>query len=102
MPLLPPWLCKPQLLCPLYNTSSFVPAGQSTQMIIGATLENDYELLKVTQTLYQKFDLKRVFFSAYIPLNEDSLLPNSPDTPPPLLGTPSVSGRLAAALLRLS
>ena len=66
------------------SASSFVPAGQSTQMIIGATLENDYELLKVTQTLYQKFDLKRVFFSAYIPLNEDSLLP-SPDTPPPLL-----------------
>ncbi len=63
---------------------SFVPAGQSTQMIIGATSENDYELLKVTQTLYQKFDLKRVFFSAYIPLNEDKLLP-SPDTPPPLL-----------------
>jgi len=66
------------------SASSFVPAGQSTQMIIGAALENDYELLKVTQTLYQKFDLKRVFFSAYIPLNEDSLLP-SPDTPPPLL-----------------
>ena len=62
----------------------FVPAGQSTQMIIGATPENDYELLKVTQTLYQKFDLKRVFFSAYVPLNEDSLLP-SLDTPPPLL-----------------
>ena len=69
-----------------YSSSapSFVPAGQSTQMIIGATSENDYELLKVTQTLYQKFDLKRVFFSAYIPLNEDSLLP-SPETPPPLL-----------------
>ena len=64
--------------------SSFVPAGQSTQMIIGATQENDYKLLKVTQTLYQKFDLRRVFFSAYIPLNEDRLLP-SPDTPPPLL-----------------
>ena len=66
------------------SVPSFVPAGQSTQMIIGAASENDYELLKVTQTLYQKFDLKRVFFSAYIPLNEDSLLP-SPDTPPPLL-----------------
>lgn len=71
---------------PVHSASvpSFVPAGQSTQMIIGATSENDYELLKVTQTLYQKFDLKRVFFSAYIPLNEDKLLP-SPDTPPPLL-----------------
>lgn len=66
------------------NTRPFVPAGQSTQMIIGATSENDYELLKVTQTMYQKFDLKRVFFSAYIPLNEDSALP-SLDTAPPLL-----------------
>lgn len=62
----------------------FVPAGQSTQMIIGATGENDYQLLKVTQAMYQKFDLKRVFFSAYIPLNEDSSLP-SLDTTPPLL-----------------
>ena len=62
----------------------FVPAGQSTQMIIGATPENDYELLKITQDMYQVFDLKRVFFSAYIPVNEDSALP-SPDTPPPLL-----------------
>ena len=53
-------------------------------MIIGATAENDYELLQVTQQMYQKFDLKRVFFSAYIPLNEDSALP-SLDTAPPLL-----------------
>ena len=53
-------------------------------MIIGATKENDYELLRVTQHMYQKFDLKRVFFSAYIPLNEDSALP-SLDTAPPLL-----------------
>lgn len=62
----------------------FVPAGQSTQMIIGATPENDYQLLTTTQALYQKFDLKRVFFSAYVPLNEDSALP-SLDTPTPLL-----------------
>lgn len=62
----------------------FVPAGQSTQMIIGATGESDYQLLKVTQAMYQKFDLKRVFFSAYVPLNEDSALP-SLDTVPPLL-----------------
>lgn len=62
----------------------FVPAGQSTQMIIGATPENDYQLLKVTQAMYQKFDLKRVFFSAYIPLNEDRNLPPL-DTVPPLL-----------------
>lgn len=62
----------------------FVPAGQSTQMIIGATGENDYQLLTTTQKLYQQFDLKRVFFSAYIPLNEDAHLP-SLDTAPPLL-----------------
>lgn len=62
----------------------FVPAGQSTQMIIGATGENDYQLLTTTQKLYQQFDLKRVFFSAYVPLNEDAHLP-SLDTTPPLL-----------------
>lgn len=64
--------------------SSFVPAGQSTQMIVGATGETDLDLLSVTQRLYQQYDLKRVFFSAYIPLNEDALLP-PPDTAPPLL-----------------
>lgn len=64
--------------------SAFVPAGQSTQMIIGATKENDYQLLATTQALYQKFDLKRVFFSAYVPLNEDPLLPKL-ETAPPLL-----------------
>lgn len=62
----------------------FVPAGQSTQMIIGATPENDYQLLTTTQALYQNFDLKRVFFSAYVPLNTDEALP-APGTPPPLL-----------------
>lgn len=62
----------------------FVPAGQSTQMIIGASGESDYEILSATQALYQQFDLKRVFFSAYVPLNEDSSLP-AVGTPPPLL-----------------
>lgn len=68
----------------VYRPEPFVPAGQSTQMIIGATGENDYQLLTTTQKLYQQFDLKRVFFSAYVPLNEDSHLP-SLDTAPPLL-----------------
>ncbi len=63
---------------------SFAAAGQSTQMIIGATDETDYHLLKTTQYLYQKYDLKRVFFSAYVPLNEDTQLPK-PGTPVPLL-----------------
>ena len=62
----------------------FAPAGQSTQMIIGATGESDYTLLQTTQQLYQGFDLKRVFYSAYIPLNEDKELPQI-GTPPPLL-----------------
>lgn len=63
---------------------SFAPAGQSTQMIIGATDETDLTLIETTQRLYQSYDLKRVFYSAYIPLNEDSALP-SLDTAPPLL-----------------
>lgn len=62
----------------------FAPAGQSTQMIIGATDENDYTLLQTTQRLYQTYDLKRVFYSAYIPINEDQALPGR-DTPVPLL-----------------
>lgn len=65
-------------------TRPFAPAGQSTQMIIGATPETDYHLLKTTQHLYQTYDLKRVFYSAYVPLNEDSLLP-ALGTPAPLL-----------------
>lgn len=63
---------------------AFAPAGQSTQMIIGATDETDFNLLQTTQKLYQSFDLKRVFYSAYIPINEDSNLP-ALGTPPPLL-----------------
>lgn len=62
----------------------FAPAGQSTQMIIGATGETDFEILSTTQALYQNFDLKRIFYSAYIPLNEDAMLP-AIGTPPPLL-----------------
>ncbi len=64
--------------------SKFVPAGQSTQMIIGATPENDYQILSVAEALYNRFDLKRVFYSAYVALNEDSKLP-ALNTKPPLL-----------------
>ena len=63
---------------------TFAPAGQSTQMIIGATPETDLTLIRTTQHLYQNYDLKRVFYSAYIPINEDSELP-SLDMAPPLL-----------------
>lgn len=64
------------------DSRPFAPAGQSTQMIIGAARENDYQILKVTQTMYQQYDLKRVFFSAYIPLNEDQDLPSLYSSPP--------------------
>ncbi len=60
----------------------FVPAGQSTQMIVGATPESDYQMLAVAEALYQKFGLKRVFYSAYISVNEDSSLPALPGGPP--------------------
>jgi len=63
---------------------AFAPAGQSTQMIIGASGESDLDIIRTTQSLYQSFDLKRVFYSGYIPLNEDSSLPDL-DTPVPLL-----------------
>lgn len=62
----------------------FAPAGQSTQMIIGATPDSDFQILTLTESLYKKFALKRVFFSAYIPVNKSTLLP-SLDTKPPLL-----------------
>ena len=62
----------------------FASGGQSTQMIIGASGETDYQLVKTSQALYQTFDLKRVFYSAYIPVNEDPALP-AIDTPVPLL-----------------
>ena len=62
----------------------FAPAGQSTQMIIGASDETDFHILRLSQALYDKYKLKRVFFSAYIPINNDRLLP-SLDTKPPLL-----------------
>ncbi len=63
----------------------FVPAGQSTQMIIGATPETDYQIMQVAESLYQKFELKRVFYSAFVHVNEDSLLPMKTDEGPPLL-----------------
>ena len=63
---------------------TFVPAGQSTQMIVGATKENDYQIISVAQSLYDKFNLKRVFYSGYIPINEDSLLPDLSEKPPML------------------
>lgn len=66
------------------NAPVFAPAGQSTQLIVGATKDTDFHILHLTESLYQKYRLKRVFFSAYVPVVEHTLLP-SPDTKPPLL-----------------
>ena len=60
----------------------FVPAGQSTQMIIGAGGESDYEIMSVSEALYQRFDLKRVFYSAFINVNQDASLPALESGPP--------------------
>ena len=66
------------------HAPKFAPAGQSTQMIIGATPDTDYQILNLTEGLYQKYKLKRVFYSAYLPVNENALLPPL-GTKPPLL-----------------
>lgn len=60
----------------------FVPAGQSTQMIIGATPESDFQIMSVADALYHNFDLKRVFYSAFINVNQNSALPVLPGGPP--------------------
>ena len=67
------------------NAPRFVPAGQSTQMIIGATPETDYQIIQVAESLYQKFELKRVFYSAFVHVNDDSALPAKTGEGPPLL-----------------
>lgn len=67
------------------NAPRFVPAGQSTQMIIGASPESDYQILNVAEALYKKFELKRVFYSAFVAVNEDSALPAKTGEGPPLL-----------------
>lgn len=64
------------------HAKPFVPAGQSTQMIIGATGETDYQLVQVAQSLYRQFELKRVFYSAFVNVNEDSSLPATRQGPP--------------------
>ncbi len=61
---------------------SFSPAGQSTQMIIGATPETDHKILMLSENLYQRYSLKRVYYSAYIPIGTNPLLPVAS---PPLL-----------------
>lgn len=64
------------------NAPKFVSGGQSTQMIIGATPENDFQILSVAEGLYQKFGLKRVFYSAFVNVTGDKALPALPGGPP--------------------
>ena len=59
----------------------FVPAGQTTQMIVGASGESDLQILRLSSALYQKFSMKRVYFSAYIPVNQDVRLPQIAQPP---------------------
>ncbi|MCL2057657.1 MAG: putative DNA modification/repair radical SAM protein [Oscillospiraceae bacterium] len=65
------------------NAPRFAPAGHSTQMIIGASPDSDYQIIRLAESLYDKFRLKRVFYSAYVPMGSHELLPVG--QPPPLL-----------------
>ena len=63
------------------STPSFIPAGQTTQMIIGAGGESDYPILSKSENLYKNFDLKRVYYSAYVPVNKSGILANADAVP---------------------
>ena len=65
------------------NAPRFAPAGHSTQMIIGATPDSDFQIIRLAESLYKRFRLKRVFYSAYVPIGSHELLPIG--QPPPLL-----------------
>ena len=64
------------------HAPQFVPAGQSTQMVIGATDDTDWKIVQLTENLYQSYQLKRVYFSAYRPVNDNGLLPTVENQPP--------------------
>ena len=64
------------------STKHFVPAGQTTQMIIGATPDSDLKILSLSEKLYNSFSLKRVYYSAYVPINSDTNLPSVYSKPP--------------------
>lgn len=67
-----------------HSAPKFVPAGQSTQMVIGASDDSDRTILMASEKLYNNFNMKRVYYSAYMPVNDDKLLP-ALQTAPPLL-----------------
>ena len=64
------------------STPSFIPAGQTTQMIIGASGESDYTILNRSENLYKNFDLKRVYYSGYVPVNKSGILVSADQTVP--------------------
>ena len=64
------------------STPSFIPAGQTTQMIIGASGESDYAILSRSENLYKNFDLKRVYYSGYVPVNKSGILVNTEQAVP--------------------
>lgn len=67
----------------IYRASpQFVPAGQTTQLIVGASPERDVNILKLSETLYKSFKLKRVYYSGYVPVVNDAKLPSVVTTPP--------------------
>ncbi len=67
------------------SVPKFVPAGQSTQMVIGATPENDFQIMSTANQYYKDYDLKRVYYSGFIPINHDDQLLPSIGSQPPLL-----------------
>lgn len=66
------------------KTPLFAPAGQSTQMVIGATPESDWQILKMSDAFYSKLQLKRVYYSGYVPISNDNRLP-AIGTPVPMV-----------------
>jgi len=72
-----------QVLKSKYYKNKFVPAGQSTQIIVGASFDTDYRIINLSQGLYDKLNLKRVFYSAYVSVNKSPHLPSL--ITPPLL-----------------
>ncbi len=63
------------------NAPTFVPAGQSTQLIVGATPDSDFKIMKLSENLYKHMHLKRVYYSAYIPVSNNPMLVNIRNSP---------------------
>jgi putative DNA modification/repair radical SAM protein len=66
------------------STPAFAPAGQSTQMVIGASPENDLQVMSIASALYKKYKLRRVYYSGYVPISNDNRLPQL-GTPVPII-----------------